>query len=191
MFQSDELEEGEIAVSGDSPMDHQQSGSWIHDRDEVEDEQVLQPKVRRKRSLRVRPRHTVERPEEKSSNDMPYPQNSPSLRFQVDHKNQTHSKVDPELKMHGSPNVNKLDQSDSSSKVTRNLASKKHNNTSKLHASPKSSSRLNSMLTPGEDTTIYPRDNWDGKVNSSSTSVTKMSDVIQRRVCPLNYHIYV
>ncbi|KAK6140625.1 hypothetical protein DH2020_025625 [Rehmannia glutinosa] len=42
---ADDLEEGEIAVSGDSPMDQQQSGSWIQDRDEGEDEQVLQPKI--------------------------------------------------------------------------------------------------------------------------------------------------
>ncbi|CAI0424888.1 unnamed protein product [Linum tenue] len=32
-------DEGEIAMSGDSHMDRQQSGSWIHERDEGEDEQ--------------------------------------------------------------------------------------------------------------------------------------------------------
>ncbi|KAL0428846.1 UNVERIFIED_CONTAM: ATP-dependent helicase BRM [Sesamum radiatum] len=63
---ADELEEGEIAVSGDSPMDQQQSGSWIQEREEGEDEQVLQPKVKRKRSIRLRPRHTTERSEEKA-----------------------------------------------------------------------------------------------------------------------------
>lgn len=40
--QADELEEGEIALSGDSHVDLQQSGSGIQDRDEGEDEQVLQ-----------------------------------------------------------------------------------------------------------------------------------------------------
>ncbi|KAL8499941.1 hypothetical protein ACS0TY_019807 [Phlomoides rotata] len=60
---ADELE-GEIAVTGDSPMEQQQSGSWTHDRLEGEDEQVLQPKIKRKRSLWLRPRHTTERSED-------------------------------------------------------------------------------------------------------------------------------
>lgn len=40
--------------SGDSHV--QQSGSETHERDEGEDEQVLQPKIKRKRSIRLRPK---------------------------------------------------------------------------------------------------------------------------------------
>ncbi|KAI9110091.1 hypothetical protein K1719_019132 [Acacia pycnantha] len=80
---ADDLEEGEIAVSGDSLMDRQQSGSWIHDRDEGEDEQVLQPKFRRKRSHRVRPRHATDRVEEKSSSEMTSHQHGESAYLAV------------------------------------------------------------------------------------------------------------
>ena len=50
--QSDDLEEGEIAASGDS---EQQSGSWMMEREEVgveveEEDQVIQPQKKRKRS---------------------------------------------------------------------------------------------------------------------------------------------
>ncbi|WVZ78198.1 hypothetical protein U9M48_025947 [Paspalum notatum var. saurae] len=65
----DDLEEGEIAMSGDSHMDLQQSGSWNHDRDDAEDEQVLQPKIKRKRSIRVRPRPNAEKQEDRSGGE--------------------------------------------------------------------------------------------------------------------------
>lgn len=187
IFQPDDLEEGEIAVSGDSHMDHQQSGSLIYDRDEAEDEQVLQPKIKRKRSLRVRPRHTVERPDEKSNNETPSLQRGDSslLPFQVDHKYQSLLRSDSEMKTYGDPNAIKHEQSDSSSKNRRNLPSKRTGNASKLHASPKVT-RLNPMSAPAEDAIEHPRENWDGKaVNSSSASVlgAKMPEIIQRRVC--------
>ncbi|KAL5572892.1 hypothetical protein UlMin_022489 [Ulmus minor] len=182
---TDELEEGEIAISGDSHMEHQQSGSWIHDRDEAEDEQVLQPKIKRKRSLRVRPRHNVERAEEKSSNEIPSLQRGDSslLPFQMDLKYQAQLRADPEMKTYGEPNVLKHEQNDSSSKGRRNLPSRRVANASKLHASPKSG-RLSGVSAPADDPHEHPRDNWDGKVgNSSGTSVfgSKMPDIIQRR----------
>ncbi|AQK67811.1 ATP-dependent helicase BRM-like [Zea mays] len=62
----DDLEEGEIAMSGDSHMDLQQSGSWNHERDDGEDEQVLQPKIKRKRSIRLRPKPNAEKQEDRS-----------------------------------------------------------------------------------------------------------------------------
>uniref|UniRef100_A0A8R7UMX9 ATP-dependent helicase BRM n=2 Tax=Triticum urartu TaxID=4572 RepID=A0A8R7UMX9_TRIUA len=68
---SDDLEDGEIALSGDSHMDLQQSGSWNHDRDDGEDEQVLQPKIKRKRSLRTRPRPSTDKQEDRSGADDP------------------------------------------------------------------------------------------------------------------------
>ncbi|XP_073263490.1 ATP-dependent helicase BRM isoform X3 [Populus alba] len=176
----DELEEGEIAVSGDSHMDHQQSGSWIHDRDEGEDEQVLQPKIKRKRSIRLRPRLTVERPEEKSSNDV---QRGDSflLPFQVDNKYQAQLKSDTEMKALVEPSGFKHDQSDSS-RSRRNLPSRRIAKTSKLRASPKSS-RLNLQSAPAEDAAEHSRESLDGKVPSTSGASTlgKMSDVIQRR----------
>ncbi|TKW33464.1 hypothetical protein SEVIR_2G237601v4 [Setaria viridis] len=70
----DDLEEGEIAMSGDSHMDLQQSGSWNHERDDGEDEQVLQPKIKRKRSIRIRPRPNAEKQEDKSGGEGVFPQ---------------------------------------------------------------------------------------------------------------------
>ncbi|KAG6730067.1 hypothetical protein I3842_01G060800 [Carya illinoinensis] len=181
----DELEEGEIAVSGDSHMEHQQSGSWIHDRDDGEEEQVLQPKIKRKRSLRVRPRHPVERPEEKSGNEAQSFQRGDSslLPFQVDIKYQALLRTDPETKPYGESNASKHDQNDSSSKNRRHLAPRRIANTSKLRASPKSS-RLNCMSASLEDNAEQSRESWDAKaMNSSGTTtfVSKMPENIQRR----------
>ncbi|KAL6128685.1 hypothetical protein ACLB2K_072040 [Fragaria x ananassa] len=178
----DEVEEGEIVVSGDSHMDHQHSGSWNHDREEGEDEQVLQPKIKRKRSLRVRPRHTIERPEEKSGSETQSVQRGDSslLPFQVDHKSQPHTRADPEMKTYGESSALKHDQSDSSSK-RRNLPTRRAASASKLHPSAKSG-RLNNMSDPAD--ADHYRENWEGKVaNTSGTSgyVTKMPDIIQRR----------
>ncbi|CAN6167182.1 unnamed protein product [Urochloa humidicola] len=72
----DDLEEGEIAMSGDSHMDLQQSGSWNHERDDGEDEQVLQPKIKRKRSIRIRPRPNAEKQEDKSGGEGIFPQHA-------------------------------------------------------------------------------------------------------------------
>lgn len=182
-LQPDELEEGEIAVSGDSHMDHQQPGSWIHDRDEGEDEQVLQPKITRKRSIRVRPRHTLERPEEKSGIEAQRG-DSCLMPFQVDHKYQAQLRTDAEMKTFGEPSASRHDQSDSS-KGRRNLPSRRMANTSKVHASPKSS-RLNIQSAPAEDAAELSRESWDGKVtttNGNSLLGSKMSDIIHRRVC--------
>lgn len=72
----DDLEEGEIAMSGDSHMDLQQSGSWNHERDDGEDEQVLQPKIKRKRSIRIRPRPNAEKQEDRSGGEGVFPQHA-------------------------------------------------------------------------------------------------------------------
>ncbi|KAK8288992.1 hypothetical protein V6Z12_D07G161200 [Gossypium hirsutum] len=114
----DELEEGEIAASGDSHVDHQQSESWIHDRDEGEYEQVVQPKIKRKRSIRVRPRHTVERAEEKSVTEVPHLERGDSslLPFQLDQKYQSQLRIDTETKATRERNAIKHDPNDSSSK---------------------------------------------------------------------------
>jgi SWI/SNF-related matrix-associated actin-dependent regulator of chromatin subfamily A protein 2/4 len=191
IVQPDELEEGEIAVSGDSHVDHQQSGSWMHDRDEGEDEQVLQPKIKRKRSIRLRPRHTVERPEEKSSNDVQRG-DSCLLPFQMDYKYQAQLRSDTEMKALVEPSGFKHDQIDSSTS-RRNLPSRRIAKTPKLHASPKSG-RLHLQSAPAEDATEHSRVSLDGKVPSTSGTSslgTKMSDVIQRRVCTWSFIILI
>ncbi|KAE9605393.1 putative DNA helicase chromatin remodeling SNF2 family [Lupinus albus] len=176
---ADELEEGEIAVSGDSHMDHQQSGSWIHDRDEGEDEQVLQmPKIKRKRSLRIRPRHTAERPEGKSTNEM-----ASHLAVQADHKYHTQLRTDSESTAFVDSNPSKHDQHPSSVKNKRTLPSRRVANTSKLHGSPKSS-RLNSISAHSEDGGEHSRETWEGKpINSSGSSGhgTKTTEITQRK----------
>ncbi|MBA0790856.1 hypothetical protein Gohar_015477 [Gossypium harknessii] len=180
----DELEEGEIAASGDSHVDHQQSESWIHDRDEGEYEQVVQPKIKRKRSIRVRPRHTVERAEEKSVTKVPHLERGDSslLPFQLDQKYQSQLRIDTETKATRERNAIKHDPSDSSSKCRRNLPSIKIANTSKLHESLKSG-KMHSESAP-VDAGKSSRESWDNKLvntSGSSNSGAKMSDLIQRK----------
>jgi len=179
------LEEGEIAVSGDSHMDHQQSGSWIHDRDEGEDEQVLQkPKIKRKRSLRVRPRHAMERPEEKSGSEMASLQRGESSLL-ADYKYQMQTRNDTETKSFGDNNAIKHDKNATSLKNKQKLPSRKVANTSKLHGSPKSN-RLNCTSAPSDDGGEHPREIWEGKPlssNGSSAHGNKTTEIIQRGVC--------
>ncbi|KAL4363356.1 hypothetical protein GQ457_04G031340 [Hibiscus cannabinus] len=179
----DELEEGEIAMSRDSHMDHQQSESWVHDREDGEDEQVVQPKIKRKRSIRVRPRHTVERAE-KSVTEVPHLQRRESslLPSQLDHKYQSQLRIDTGTKPSRERNAFRQDPNDSSSKTKRNLPSRKIANTSKFYASPKSG-RVN-MAATSENGGEPARENRDSKlVNTSGLSNfgVKMSDVIQRK----------
>lgn len=166
-------------------MDHQQSGSWIHDRDEGEDEQVLQkPKIKRKRSLRVRPRHAMERPEDKSGIEMVSLQHGESSLL-PDHKYQLQSRIDPESKLFGDSKASKHDKNESSLKRKRNLPSRKVAKASKLHGSPKSS-RLNCTSATSEDGGEHSRESWEGKpinLSGSSAHGTKMTEVIQRGVC--------
>ncbi|KAI4328811.1 hypothetical protein L6164_021137 [Bauhinia variegata] len=181
---TDELEEGEIAVSGDSHVDHQQSGSWIHDRDEGEDEQVLQPKIKRKRSLRVRPRNAMERPEEKSGSEMASLQRRESspLTVQADQRYLGQSRTDSEPKPFVDSNSGRHDQIEPMLKNKRTLPSRKIANASKLHSSPKPS-RLNCISAPSEDGE-HSRESWEQKpINSSGSSAfgTKMPEIIQRR----------
>ncbi|XP_043715452.1 ATP-dependent helicase BRM [Telopea speciosissima] len=180
----EELEEGEIAVSGDSHMDIQQSGSWTHDRDDGEGEQVLQPKIKRKRSIRVRPRHTSERLEERSSTEKPFLQrgNSSQLVFHGEHDYEAQLRTDPEVETCGEPAAPRQDLSDSISKK-RNLPSRRVGNSSKPQAVAKSS-RLNCMVGPAEDATEQSRENWDGKsMNTIGPACfgAKIPDLTQRK----------
>ncbi|KAK9013776.1 hypothetical protein V6N11_041772 [Hibiscus sabdariffa] len=182
---SDELEEGEIAVSGDSHMDHQQSESWNHDRDEGEDEQVVQPKIKRKRSIRVRPRHTVGSVEKKSAMEVPHLQRGDSALspFQLDQKYQPQLITDTERKPARELNASKHDSNDSSSKYRKNMPSRKIANTSKLHASLKSG-RMTLTSSASEDVGKTSRESGDSKLVNSSRSSSfgaKMVEVIQRK----------
>ncbi|CAI0472209.1 unnamed protein product [Linum tenue] len=175
----DELEEGEIVMSGDSHMDRQQSGSWIHERDEGEDEQVLQPKIKRKRSIRLRPRHILEKTEEKPINEVQRGDSSPSP-FHMEHKYQAQLRSDPETR---EMNAVKNDQSDSS-KSRRNLPTRRAASASKLHASSPKSGRMSIQSVPSDDVAEHSRESWDGKGTGPSgtpAAGNKMSEVTQRR----------
>eukprot|EP00252_Welwitschia_mirabilis_P019206 TRINITY_DN4386_c0_g3_i1.p1 TRINITY_DN4386_c0_g3~~TRINITY_DN4386_c0_g3_i1.p1 ORF type:complete len:2283 (-),score=553.97 TRINITY_DN4386_c0_g3_i1:18-6866(-) len=63
----EEIEEGEIVASGDSHMEFQQSESCPHEKEDGEEEQVLQPRTKRKRTMRTRPRLTSEKLDDKSN----------------------------------------------------------------------------------------------------------------------------
>lgn len=186
IYQADELEEGEIPVSGDSPMDQQQSGSWIEDRDEGENEQVLQPKIKRKRSIRLRPRHTTDRSEEKPSDKSSLRRGDPSqLPFQVDHKYKSQARDDRAHKVLGDTSSLKSDKIDSSIKNKRNLPSRR--NSASVQGSLKSG-RVNYGSTPPDDATEHPRENLDSKVvKGPKSSGPKMSEVVQRKVCCSRY----
>ena len=104
-FNNVEQEDGEIGASGDSHKDLQRS----YDRDEGGGEQVLQPIIKRKRSIRMRPRQTAEGTD---GSDMPAAQ-----QLQVDRS--CRSKLRTVGDSHGS----RQDQSDSSSRL-RSLPAK-------------------------------------------------------------------
>ncbi|KAJ8573177.1 hypothetical protein K7X08_009688 [Anisodus acutangulus] len=180
---ADELEEGEIAVSGDSHVDLQQSGSWIQDRDEGEEEQVLQPKIKRKRSLRVRPRHGAERPEEMLI-EKPAVQrgDSSQMAFQGDRRYDLQMRNDRGHKAHAEPSAPKNSQSDASFKSKRSIPSSKlSSNSVKMHGSGKPGKV--SRLSP-DDAFEPTRESWDNKLMNASGSYsggTKMSEVIQRK----------
>ncbi|OWM64256.1 hypothetical protein CDL15_Pgr018828 [Punica granatum] len=169
---SDELEEGEIAVSGDSRLDRQQSGSWTHDREEgVEDEQVLQPKIKRKRSIRMRPRQTIERPEKSIP---PAQRGDPSsLAFQIDHKYQPKLRNNSEGNKFIEPEAVRHGQSAPSSKSKRLMSSRRMSDTSKLHALPESGGR--SSYPPAD--AIDQGSNWDARGDGG-----QVSDAIQRKL---------
>jgi SWI/SNF-related matrix-associated actin-dependent regulator of chromatin subfamily A protein 2/4 len=183
LYQGDELEEGEIAVSGESHMHHQQSGSWIHDRDEGEEDQVLQkPKIKRKRSLRVRPRHTMERLEDKSGSEMAS-LNRGESSILSGNKYPLQTRMDPESKLFGDSSSSKHDKNESILKNKRNLPSRKVANASKSHVPPKFG-RLNTDA-PSEDNGEHSRESWKGKLNNSGSSShrPKMTEIIKRGVC--------
>ncbi|KAL4191446.1 hypothetical protein AMTRI_Chr07g80580 [Amborella trichopoda] len=162
-MQSEELEEGEIVASGDSHMDLQQSGSWIHERDDGEDEQVLQPKIKRKRSIRIR-RSTSEKTEDRYSNEKVSHQHGNSNQFankvSVDYGMQQRQTL--ELETYTEPVSGRQDPSDPSSRQRRNLPPRRGTDSPKLHGTPKQS-RVNELLEHVGDGIEYSRESSDSK----------------------------
>ncbi|PWA97010.1 SNF2-related, N-terminal domain-containing protein [Artemisia annua] len=151
----DDLEEGEIAFTGDSHMDVKQSssGNEDNDQDEVEgeDEQVLHPKIKRKRSIRIRPKQekpTILRGD--SSSQLP---------FQAERK---HVNVKTEIERETDPSI----------KTKRTPPTKKNSNKANVNV-PVRTTRGNSVSTP-------PKENLAAKVGTSIGG-TKMSEAVQRR----------
>ncbi|KAL8162487.1 hypothetical protein V2J09_013976 [Rumex salicifolius] len=162
--QPDDLEEGEIAASGDSQMDVQQSGSWNHEHEEGEDEQVVQPKIKRKRSIRLRPRPVGER-----QDDVPVNERLSLIRGDS-----------PQFPFQAEPL--KQEKNESPAKNRRSMPTRA-GSVSKVQASAKLT-RMNSLPTPSEDPEDDSRGSGDGKANSASTnsnSGARMSEIIQRR----------
>ncbi|RWW19122.1 hypothetical protein BHE74_00045002 [Ensete ventricosum] len=174
---TEELEEGEIAVSGNSHMDLQQSGSWLHDHDDGEDEQVLQPKLKRKRSMRIRPKYAAERNDERSSSERLFAQRSPRLPLHVDHDYGIPSRTEnPEA--FAEAGLGKHDTSSS-------LLKQRHNVPSRKISPLQKSGRLTYFCGSAEDGNEYSRESWSSRANSSCgpTSVgAKMSDITQRKI---------
>lgn len=181
---SDELEEGEIAVSGDSHVDVQQSGSWNQDRDEGEEEQVLQPRIKRKRSIRLRPRLVPDRPEEKLNEPLARRGDFVQLPNQADGKHYLQTNNGRGRKSLGEPTILKQDHITSPVKNKRNLNSQRTSNTAKIHGSLKPG-RSNSNLSNSDDALPLSRGNSDNKIlNASGTSSSggsKMPDVILKK----------
>ena len=175
-------------MSGDSHVDIQQSGSWNHEHEEGEDEQVVQPKIKRKRSIRLRPRPTIERSEERYGEKMPLQRGDPSQSQSQSLGDQRFGrplKIESESKRSVDPVALKQDHMDMSSKARRTLPSRKTGSTSKLHASTKPG-RLSSLSNPPDEPGENSKDSWDGNkdANTSGNSSygAKMSEFIQKRV---------
>ncbi|GKC31233.1 ATP-dependent helicase BRM [Tanacetum coccineum] len=152
--QRDDLEEGEIAMSGDAHVNHQRSGSSNHDHDENEDEHVLQHKIKQKRSIRIRPRLVVERLDEKSS----------------DRSSLLHADQKPVQES----NAYKHDQSNPSSKGKQNPPEGKITG---------KATRTNPVSAPSKDALEHTKERLVVKVNNGSGPFGEatMTEAIQRR----------
>lgn len=160
-------------MSGDSRVDLQQSGSMNHDHDE--NEQVLQPKIKRKRSIRLRPRPAAERPDDKSVD------RSSILRGQSSHlpvqpDQRLHAKTQADRKLVQENNIHKNEQSNLSTKAKRTPPARK------IAGQP---TRTNPISGPSEVSNEYSKDRLDVKVKKGSGPYggTMMTEAIQRRVC--------
>lgn len=163
-------------------MDVQQSGSWIHDRDDAEDEQVLQPKIKRKRSIRLRPRHTLERFEEKSSGEKHFtPRGSSShVPSHVGHHYEAQLRNESEV----GTTFNDAVSSDRHQKHI--IPSRRVPGSAKSNIMQKPN-RSNCLPGLAEDASEHFRESWDGKAMNLDGPLfgQKMSEIVQRKVCIL------
>uniref|UniRef100_A0A0D9VBA1 ATP-dependent helicase BRM n=1 Tax=Leersia perrieri TaxID=77586 RepID=A0A0D9VBA1_9ORYZ len=169
---ADDLEEGEIALSGDSHLDLQQSGSWNHERDDGEDEQVVQPKIKRKRSIRIR-RPNAEKLDDRSG-DGSVPQRGAHLAFQGDGDYDSQFKSEQAF---ADPASRQQDPVQRTVKQKRNMPSRK--------ASPATKAgKMTQLSGSGEGSVEHSKEHWSNKMVESAgpdSSGTKMSDSMQRK----------
>nr|GEZ03159.1 ATP-dependent helicase BRM [Tanacetum cinerariifolium] len=169
----DDLEEGEIAMSGDAHVNLQQSGSSNHDHDENEDDHVLQPKIKWKRIIRVQPRPIVERLDDKSSDRSSFLRGESSqLPFQADQR--LHAKTQADRKLVQDNNAYKHDQSNPSSKGMQNPPAWKITG---------KATKTNHVSAHSKDALEHTKARSDVKVNNGSgpSGGATMTEAIQRR----------
>ncbi|KAK9056168.1 hypothetical protein SSX86_027257 [Deinandra increscens subsp. villosa] len=148
----DDLEDGETAFSGDSHLEIKQSSSGTRDHDEVEDEQVLQPKIKRKRSIRLRPKQEKPTLLHGGTSHLP---------FQAD-RNKIPVKTETEQKV-------TIDPTHPSLRSKKTPPPRKNSNKANVDVVVRQT-RGNSISVPPKDTAERPKE-----------SGTKMSDAVQRR----------
>jgi SWI/SNF-related matrix-associated actin-dependent regulator of chromatin subfamily A protein 2/4 len=146
-------------------MDLQQSGSWNHERDDGEDEQVLQPKIKRKRSIRSRPRPNAEKQEDRSGVDGAFHQRGARLLFSGDGDYDSQLKSEQDAHALVGPTSRQQDAVHLLVKQKRNMPSRK--------APPASRAGKSSHLS-----------------GSAKVTDSKMSDSMQRKVS-MNLHFFV
>jgi len=163
-------------------MDLQQSGSWNHERDDGEDEQVLQPKIKRKRSIRLRPKPNAEKQEDRSGEGV-FPQHGTHLALQGDGHYDSQFKSNLDSRSFTSPAARQQDAVHPIVKQKRNMPSRK--------VSPASrSGKLTYLSGSGEGSAERSKENWNSKAIDSATPEfrgTKMSDSMQRKVGTQTY----
>jgi hypothetical protein len=184
-LQPDDLEEGEIALSGDSHMDLQPSGSWNHERGDGEDEQVLQPKIKRKRSIRIRPRLNAEKQEDRSGDGV-FLQCGAHLAFQGDGDYDSQFKFEQDTRAFPEPIVRQQSAAHPIVKQKRNMPSRKVSPASRTGG-------LTYLSGSGEGSAERSKENWSGIAIDSATpdfGRAKMSDSMQRKVSKNFSYLY-
>jgi hypothetical protein len=166
-------------------MDLQQSGSWNHERDDGEDEQVLQPKIKRKRSIRIRPRPNAVKQEDRSGDGV-FPQRGAHLAFQGDGDYVSQFKLEQDIRAFPEPVAKQQNAVHPIVKQKRNLPSRKVSPASRTGG-------LAYLSGPGEGSAEHSKENWSGKAIDSATpdfSRAKMSDSMQRKVSGDSSYLY-
>ncbi|KAG0459147.1 hypothetical protein HPP92_022275 [Vanilla planifolia] len=172
----DELEEGEIAVSGDSHVDIQQSGSWNHEHDDCQGEQVLQPKLKRKRSLRPRPTYAIAKLEARSDRSCSQRHSRPP--FNAHHKDEKLSRTDTTI---GEPSGFFPKKQDTSPSLLKKMNSFPTRGVPVINTQKSGGSKY--LPDFSEDAVDCSRESWTCHANANSIghARTKMSDSMQRK----------